>query len=153
MQHILIAEETDEVFMEFLEGNCNVMAIAAPEVPALLVRAMGYVGEVAIGQNSFSSDMLSLVSLHRDPEFADALNAILMALFWAENHNITKATADQMVQTNLFGEENKDMFRNAVEAGKTETEGTTSSLEVLSFRPQVNPHHALAFVYLPYRRW
>lgn len=68
------------------------------------------------GQHYYSLQPISIVSSVKDPEFTDFTNVVLQALLAAEHNNITKETAHLMPQTDLFGEEYKDMMRHAVGA-------------------------------------
>lgn len=56
------------------------------------------------------------MSRANDREFSDFVDAVVQALLVAAKHNITQATADLFPQTNVFGEDNKDIFRNVLRA-------------------------------------
>lgn len=57
-----------------------------------------------------------LTSLDSDPQWANFLNAVTMALLAAEQAGIVKETAEQIGVTDLFGEDYEGAFINAIKA-------------------------------------
>ena len=114
---LVVENNSIALFQAFKDGRCNVIASEAPAMTDIAMKAMGYTGdEVVIGKRQYTSEMWSLKSLDSDPEFANFINAALMALLAAEEAGITRETADRMGQTELFGERYRNMFVDVVRA-------------------------------------
>lgn len=109
------------VYSGLVEGHCNVIieedSILAKPV---MERELGVNGSMmspenfAWGQNYYALETYSIMTSSKDPQFTDFTNAIIQSLLAAEHHNISQETADIFPQTNLFGEDYKDMFRHAI---------------------------------------
>jgi len=115
-QRLVVSNESDALIGDFLAGKCHVVASEASSLAALILRALGYAGELAIGTREYTSEMLALTTLDKDPEWSDFVNAVTMALLAAEQTGITQATAHEFGETTLFGEEFKGMFIHAIQA-------------------------------------
>ena len=113
---LVLIKQIEKVFEGFLEGQCNVIATEASSLAASVLQSMGYTGELAAGTKEHTNEMWAMTSLDHDPEWADRLNAVTMALLAAQKAGITQETAEKMGQTSLLGEENKDFFIDAVRA-------------------------------------
>lgn len=116
-QNLVLGTTSEDTFSNFLMGLCNAIATESPVTVQALLRAFGYTEELALSQKQHSHYELALNSLDSDPEWADFLNAVTMALLSAEGSGITKETADQIGQTALFGVTYQDMFINAIKSG------------------------------------
>lgn len=69
-----------------------------------------------VGVNAFSKEPLALVTRSDDAEFSDFVNWIMQALLTAEEQGNTQSTATSFAQSSVFGEENENMFIQAIEA-------------------------------------
>ncbi len=78
------------------------------------VRAQGYDGPYQTSSRMFSREQLAVVTRQDDPQWSSFVNWVIMATFFAEEQNITKATYMKMPTTNLFGADLSGMFQNAI---------------------------------------
>jgi ABC-type amino acid transport substrate-binding protein len=113
-QNLVIATTGEESLSNFLKGRCNVVATESAVTTQAFIRSFGYTGELTVSQKQHSHYKGALNSLDADPEWADFLNAVTMALLSAESSGITKEAADQIGQTALFGVTYQDMLINAI---------------------------------------
>jgi ABC-type amino acid transport substrate-binding protein len=104
------------LFEQFANGTCNVIAGAPLLIFEQRVRDLNYTGPYAFGGRLFSKEPLAMVSRGDDDEWADFVNWVLNAMIAAEAMNITHDRAQEFPTTDLFGDEYKDMFRNAIAA-------------------------------------
>jgi ABC-type amino acid transport substrate-binding protein len=116
-QNLVLVTSSNESFSSFLTGLCDIIATESPAAVLTLLRAYGYTEELAGSQKQHVLYRTALNSLDSDPEWADFLNAVTMALLAAEESGITQETADQIGQTALFGVTYQDMFINAIKSG------------------------------------
>lgn len=136
---IVITNEQGESIQSLIEGKCNVIQGEQYEAPESVVRASGYVGPYAQGGNHFTKEPLAMVTRDGDPEFAHFVNAVFQSLLDAEKANITMATAVSFAQTGeTFGDEYKDMYKNALAAVGNYGEIYAKHLESISPRLKVN---------------
>jgi len=101
----------------FANGHCNVVAQESYGLASKYVERTNYTGDYVIGSKYYTKEPLSMVTRVEDPVFSDFVNAVLQAVMTAEKYGLTKADADTFPQTNLFGEEYRDMFRHALRFG------------------------------------
>jgi Bacterial extracellular solute-binding proteins, family 3 len=113
-RHITILNSTLGLFTGFLAGQCNVLATEGSELSLSILKALGYRGNLTVSKREYTTEMFALASLDSDQEWADFLNAITMALLYAEEVGITKETAERIGETRLFGDEYKTMFVDAI---------------------------------------
>ena len=110
-----LSESSTGQFESFIAGDCNVIVGERVLVYEQRARDAGYTGPYKTGTGTYSSEPLAIASRGDDPEWADFTNAVLQALITAEKMNITHENTTQLFpQTTLFGEQFKDMFRNAI---------------------------------------
>ncbi|CAB9510540.1 extracellular solute-binding protein [Seminavis robusta] len=104
------------VFAGFLNGECNVIAEMGLHLAggSITLNGTQSEGEFALSENYLSNSPQAVVTANNEPELVDIINAILWSLLVAERENITQATAESFPQTTLFGEDHKDMFRDAI---------------------------------------
>ena len=111
------------VYGGLIEGECNLLAAEGAFASYDYVASQVWNGSSVdmdnfeISQGYFSREPIAAITRTDDPEFSDFVNAILMAMEVAEQQNITQDTAHLLPQTTLFGEEYKNMFRDAVAYG------------------------------------
>ena len=105
-----------DMFARLSDGTCNVITSVPLIITEQRAREAGYTGPYVFGTQFFSRDPLALTTRNDDPQFGDLVNWVLRALVVAETLNITQATADQFPTTDLFGEENSQMFQHAIAA-------------------------------------
>ena len=96
------------------DGRCNVVINEGRSLTEAYVRNNGYNGTFVVGNSIYSNEPLSAGTRSGDAQFSDFVDSVIQALFAAEYHNITQQTAHLFPQTDVFGEEYKDMFRNAI---------------------------------------
>lgn len=113
---VLVVDSSEAMFSQFLTGNCNVIASESASMAERILRIGGYALPLAVGKKEFAPLMFSVITRDLDPECGDFVNAILMALLAAEQSGITKATAENIGKTALFGEEHESMFIDAVKS-------------------------------------
>ena len=97
-------------------GTCNTIAGERHSLSEPIFRFYGYQGDFALGRKYFSKEPIAFVTRGDDPNFADFVSSVIDALLAAEKYNITQDQAKTFPQTSVFGEEYKDMFRNAIGA-------------------------------------
>lgn len=137
--NIVITNKQGESIQSLNEGKCNVIQGEQYEAPESVVRALGYEGPYAQGDNHFTKEPLAMVTRDGDPEFAKFVNAVFQSLLHAEKENITMATAVSFAQTGEdFGDDYKDMFKNALAAVGNYGEIYAKHLESISPRLTVN---------------
>ncbi|CAB9525236.1 extracellular solute-binding protein [Seminavis robusta] len=115
-KHIFVVD-TIEGLLEGFKRDCNVLASDRLILQDIYLRTQSWNGTFTVGENFYSRKPFVALTRNDDPEFSDFVNAIIMGLMAAEQQNITQATAHLLPQTTLFGEDYKDMFRNAISAG------------------------------------
>ena len=112
-QMFVVPGYTDSL-REFMDGNCNLIASSGADLAASIMRVLGYTGELAVGRRMYTDGRFSLASVDHDTEWTNFISAVTFALKAAEQAGITKESAEKMGQTDLFGNEYKDMFIHAV---------------------------------------
>ena len=137
--NIVLTGDQTESFQNLIEGKCNVIQGEQYEAPVKIVRAYGYEGPYAQGVTTFTKDPLAMVTRDGDPEFADFADWVLQSLMLAEVENITMVTTDTFAPTGeVFGDQYKDMFQNALTAVGNYGEIYAKHLESISPRLKVN---------------
>jgi hypothetical protein len=111
-----LVEGHGQLFQEFANGTCNVIAGDTVNIVEQRVRETGYTGEYKFADKLLSHEHLALLTRQDDPEWADFCNWVLKALVTAEAQNITQATAHNFATTGLFGPEYEHLFINAIAA-------------------------------------
>ncbi|CAB9507828.1 extracellular solute-binding protein [Seminavis robusta] len=108
----------DSTVQLFANGTCNVHIILALKnaLPLKLLRDNGYQGEYIVGDKIHGQNSMSIVTRHGDARWADFCNAVFHSLLTAVQHGIDQMNAYEMPQTYVFGENYKNMFKNAVKA-------------------------------------
>lgn len=114
-RNLHVMERKGGYVLGFASGTCNLYTGSSSFMQNNeTIRETGYTGDFAVSESQFSSEPLAIVTRSNDPEWSDFVNSVLVALQVAEQLNITKATANSFPQTNLFGNDYKDMFRHAI---------------------------------------
>ena len=111
---LLLYDTYPEVIGGLVKGECNVLTANGYFIAEKRIRQAGYEGEYVVSDRFLTRRAVTAAFRSDDPAFVDFINAILGALVAAEAHNITKASADSFPQTNLFGEQHKNVFRDAL---------------------------------------
>ena len=112
----LVVNSSEAMYLQFLTGNCNVIASESASMVETILRILGYALPLSVGRRELAPLMFSVVTKDSDPEWGDFVNAILMALLAAEQAGITKATAEDIGETKLFGDEHVSMFIDTVKS-------------------------------------
>jgi len=111
---LVIRDTYEEVIEGFVQGDCNVLSSNAYYIAEQPIRKAGYEGEYVVSDRFLTRRALSAAFRSDDPAFVDFINFVLNALVAAEAHNITKASADSFPQTDLFGAQYKNVFRDVL---------------------------------------
>lgn len=106
-----------DLMQKFANGTCNVIAGNRLEIYEQGVRDQNFTGEyVFSSRGAWSFEPLAMLTRQSDPQWSDFSNWVFRSLVAAEYLNITQQNADTFPQTQLFGEENQDMFIRAIAA-------------------------------------
>lgn len=115
--HILELSETSETIEGFVNGRCNTIFGGYIEVAPATVANAGYQGDYEVGPSAYSRESLALVTREDDVMWSNLVDWVVAATFYAEEQNITQATAQQMPRVNLFLPlVNDELFRNVIGA-------------------------------------
>ena len=116
----LISVEDATSTYQFLEsGLCNVIGEYIFNVDYSAVTANGYTGaeeEYQTGTIQYTKSFETFLTRNDDRVFSKFVSWIWEAIVKAEESGITKATADQMGTTDVFGPQFQNIFRHAVRA-------------------------------------
>lgn len=108
------------------DGSCNAIAGGSFDVAVATVEQGGYFGEYQVGDflynetmtgklnQPLSKDPLSIVTRQDDVAWSDFCQWIFWSLVYAEEQNITEATAMDMPMVTLFGPLRSETFYHAV---------------------------------------
>jgi hypothetical protein len=134
-RQVVYVDQTEDLYTRFADGCCNLIATdySADRVEMRVRESSGYKGDYSMGDALFSKQPFAAATRKttwaqktpsgqqptttqlEDPKvWSKFINWVIHALIAAEENNITQATANQFPQTNVFGEEYKDMFRHAL---------------------------------------
>lgn len=109
-----------DMFSAFIDGElCNVIGDYSFEIEYDVVKEKGFQGtqeNYFVGTNKFTKSFESWTTRSQDRAFSKFVSWVFTGLLHAEANNITKATADEMPCTGLFGKQFQGMFREAVRA-------------------------------------
>jgi general L-amino acid transport system substrate-binding protein len=112
----IVATEQQSLGSSLKSGVCNAVAGSFFDVIPSAIR-QDYVGSYEVGVQRLSKQPLALVTRQDDHQWSQLVYWINTALFYAEERNITQATAaDQMPLVETFGPLLRNMFRQAVTA-------------------------------------
>jgi len=120
-----------------LGRDCNIIGLEGHCMIEAFIREHLEMKNYQIGGRQFSKGVYSLVTRENDPVFADFVESIIQALLVAEYHNITQTNADELPQTNLFGSDYRNMFRQAIAYG-----GNFGQLHARAF-PEFTPRNGM----------
>jgi general L-amino acid transport system substrate-binding protein len=98
-------------------GECNVIGGSQVDVDLSSIQLYGFEGaddDYEVGQQLYFKSFEAWLTRSDDRVWSRLTSWIFEALVQAEESNITKATYDQMVTTDAFGDGFTDMFRKAV---------------------------------------
>ncbi|CAB9520018.1 Putative amino-acid ABC transporter-binding protein YhdW [Seminavis robusta] len=103
--YIAKEDNVTEILNGFKRGDCNVFAVEGTGLTEFLLGLFGYRGEYYRGTKPFFKEPATMATLDGDPEWSDFVNIILMGLFAAEQNNITRSNAAEMLGADVLGEE------------------------------------------------
>lgn len=98
-----------------LVKDCNVIGFSGFCSITQLLNQQSKIQDIKLGARYFSKSPVSVVTRGDDLVFSDFVNMVINALLAAEGYGITQTTYSDFPQTDLFGSEYKDMFRNAIQ--------------------------------------
>ena len=114
-QYIFPYRSPVDAIEAFVNGTCNTFLMESLGVAEPTVRYFGYEGDTyAKGVSMYSKEPITVVTPQSDTQYADFVDAIVHATLAAEQHGITRATADLFPETFVFGDTYKNMFRNVI---------------------------------------
>ncbi|CAB9520479.1 Putative amino-acid ABC transporter-binding protein YhdW [Seminavis robusta] len=106
-----------DAYPMFVNASCNLIIHSAGErARDVVLNQYGYKGNFTTSGAVFNKEPIGVGTFKGDPVWDDFVNAVVQSLISAEVHGITKATAHLFPQTDVFGEDFRDMFRNAIGA-------------------------------------
>jgi general L-amino acid transport system substrate-binding protein len=106
----------DEIIQALNAGTCNALAGGFHDVAAATIREKGYNGTYEVAPTRFSKDPLGIVTRQDggDVVWSDFVRWIFFSLVYAEEHNITQATAVDMPRSTLFGPLRSETFFHVI---------------------------------------
>lgn len=110
----VIAPDSAAIYRNLRDGICNVLAGNVMATSLVTVRDFGFFGEYAQGQNVYSNEPFSMVTRGDDPQWSDFVNWVVQALLSAERQGIVQTQASLMIETDLFGDDFRYVFRNVI---------------------------------------
>jgi hypothetical protein len=121
-----------------VSGQCNALAGGSHDIARNSVLRTGKVLDYEVGSTRYSKEPLAVVTRKDDPMWSDFVYWVVEALFIAEEQGITKADAQRMPTTTLFGPLFRNMLQNAVSAGGAYNELYSRNLEDIVPRAGLN---------------
>ena len=115
-ENIVLVKDVEAEFNGLKADLCNVIAGERYVISERMARKAGFEGEYKLGTNLHSKEPLALVTREDDIIWSRFVSWVFEALLQAEESGITKNTAHKLAATNAFGEQFKNMFKNAVAA-------------------------------------
>ena len=117
-ERVIVVKATSDLAAYGLQtGDCNVIAGGTSDVSLTQIRNVGnYTGPFQTGSNRFSKDPLALVTRQDDTQFSSFIYWIVSGIFYANEQNITQATAETMPASNAFSQQYARLFRDSVAA-------------------------------------
>ena len=118
-------EDPQTLTAAFVNGECNLFFLTragfADDVAREYFSGLGYQGDYTSSETIYGVTAFSLVTTTtgndaEDAHWTDFVNSVIQSLLAAEQHNVTHSTWDQFPQTQVFGPDYQDMFRNAIQA-------------------------------------
>jgi len=128
----------DDYLRSLNTPTCNVIASDQPNVAKTNVKRLELKGPYEVGTKIFSKEPLAMVTRVDDPEWNDFVNWVLQALIVADREDITQERAHEMPTTNVFGEQFKNMYVNAIKAVGNYREIYERSMETTISRQGLN---------------
>lgn len=106
----------DEIIDALNDGSCNAIAGGFHDVAVSTIREKGYAGPYQVRETRFSKDPLGIVTRQDDGDvvWSNFVRWINWALIYAEENNITQATAIDMPRSTLFGPLRSETFFHVV---------------------------------------
>jgi ABC-type amino acid transport substrate-binding protein len=133
------------MFYGYLSGECNVLVnegvMLSPfftEHVLILENATKLPDNFTVGTTMFSNEPNSAVTRTDDPTFSDFVSAIINGLMAAEVRGITQDTARTYPAVTAFGQEYKDMMRDAIASSGNYGEIYSSQIEIFVPRQPLN---------------
>jgi hypothetical protein len=115
---LVLSTEAGETVESFGAGNCQVYASGIVERTAAIIQDF-IAGEYVVGTVPFTRESLALVTREEDVVFSKLVNAVVNAIIYADEKNITQENAADMPRVKLFSsllDGNDEIFRNIIAA-------------------------------------
>ena len=110
----IVVYDVEDLLGGILGRDCNVIAMTGFCPVEQILSEYSKVQDIKVGTRFYSQMPISAVTRSDDPVFSDFVNSIIHALMAAEEYGITQEYASDFPQTDLFGLEYQDMYRNAI---------------------------------------
>ena len=108
------SEDMAQSVVAYMTGDCNVVLSMRVFMDWLIT--ILDVRNTVLGSKPIEKALVTMATNEYDTQFTDFLNSVLLALFSAEQRNVTQSTAAAFGPTDLFGDAYTDMFVKAIAA-------------------------------------
>ena len=135
---IIEARTTSEMYTQFINGECDVIAGEQFDVAPSILHNMGHSDVYVMGNVSHSKEPLALVTRNDDAQWSDFVNWVLQGLIASEENGVTQERSWTLSQTGVFGGQFSNMFINAVREVGNYAEMYRKHLDSILPRPTAN---------------
>ena len=97
-RYLVKKNDTLGIVLGFVTGECNVLPSENNGIMEYGLDLLGYKGRYARGTMPFQKDVVAVATRDDDVAFSDFINIVLLGLFAAEQANITKHNAEEMLK-------------------------------------------------------
>ena len=151
--HIVATVSNSDLFPNFMNGLCNVLAGEQFDIAESIVRAQGYQGEFQAGSEVHSKEPLAIVTRGDDHAWSNFVNLVMQTLVSAEDQIIFQSSAALMGTTDWLGPTFSRMQINAIAAVGNYGEMYARHLERILHRPiadEINPGNSGLIYSMPF---
>ena len=135
---IIEARTTSEMYTQFINGACDVVAGEQFDVAPSILHNMGHSKVYVMGNVSHSKEPLALVTRNDDAQWSDFVNWVVQGLIASEENGVTQERSWTLSQTGVFGRQFSNMFINAVREVGNYAEMYRKHLDPILPRPTAN---------------
>ena len=135
---IIQARSSNEMYSQFVNGVCKVIAGEQFDVAPSILRDMGHRDMYVMGNVSHSKEPLALVTRSDDTHWSDFVNWVLQGLIASEENGVTQQKSWTLSQTQVFGGQFSNMFIDAVREVGNYAEIYERNLNTILPRPAAN---------------
>ncbi len=135
----VLAPTTQDLYFDFVQGVCNVIAGDQFALSEVLVRQAGYAGNYSAGLKQFSKEPLALVTRDDDVSWSVFVDWVVLALLTAEDQQVTQSVATNIAENpTALVDQSQLMFVNAIATVGNYAEMYQRSLEPVVPRAGAN---------------